>query len=85
MSEPDDLHSKNPYNNQVRCFGYLRKITCFLILQTLEFHGCFLRFLHLFFSRVFPAVASCKLGGFAPSSLHPYPFICGQIQLPNKT
>lgn len=32
MSEPDDLLSKNPYNDQVRWFSGLIKITCILVL-----------------------------------------------------
>lgn len=32
---------KNLYNNQVRCFDYFRKITCFLVLYTLQHHDCF--------------------------------------------
>lgn len=32
---------KNLYNNQVRCFDYFRKISCFLVLYTLQHHDCF--------------------------------------------
>jgi len=69
MSELCNLLSKNPYNDQIRCFSHLR--ACFVCF--LEFHGCFQDFPISSFQEYFlllPHITGLEiLPTFLPSSI----------------